>query len=151
MTTSVLDGIPGLGPVRQKRLRKELGGVAGVRKATLEELQALPWLPEAVAEAVYRKIHTPAVPRRSLQPIPFTAPRPAPTRLRPRTVGGVGRLVAGGFTDGADAEYDEQILPLAAPTWPGAASVLDVGTGEGQIARLASAGGATRVAGSTPR
>jgi excinuclease ABC subunit C len=72
MTTSVLDGIPGLGPVRQKRLRKELGGVAGVRRASLEELQALPWLPDPVAEAVYRKIHTPAPARRSLQPIPFS-------------------------------------------------------------------------------
>ncbi len=46
MTTSVLDGIPGLGPVRQKRLRAELGGVAGVKRASLDELQALPWLPD---------------------------------------------------------------------------------------------------------
>ncbi|MDQ3462773.1 MAG: excinuclease ABC subunit UvrC, partial [Actinomycetota bacterium] len=30
MTTSVLDGIPGLGPARQKRLRAELGGVTAV-------------------------------------------------------------------------------------------------------------------------
>jgi excinuclease ABC subunit C len=72
MTTSVLDGIPGLGPVRQKRLRKELGGVSGVRKASLEDLKALPWLPDPVAEAVYRKIHMPAPARRSLQPIPFS-------------------------------------------------------------------------------
>jgi SAM-dependent methyltransferase len=54
------------------------------------------------------------------------------------------------FTDGADAEYDEQILPLAAEHLAGAASVLDVGTGEGQIARLAVAGGATRVVGVDP-
>src|SRR5918998_1170107 len=72
MTTSVLDGIPGLGPVRQKRLRKELGGVSGVRNAPLEDLKALPWLPDPGAEAVYRKIHTPAPTRRSLQPVPFT-------------------------------------------------------------------------------
>ena len=39
-----------------------------------------------------------------------------------------------GFTDGADAEYEEQILPLARECLAGAARVLDVGTGEGQIA-----------------
>ncbi|MDQ3147888.1 MAG: class I SAM-dependent methyltransferase, partial [Actinomycetota bacterium] len=46
-----------------------------------------------------------------------------------------------GFTDGADAEYTEQILPLAAEHLGGARSVLDVGTGEGQLARLASGAG----------
>jgi excinuclease ABC subunit C len=57
MTVSVLDGIPGLGPTRKKRLTKELGGVNAVKRASLEELQALPWLPEAVARAVHDKIH----------------------------------------------------------------------------------------------
>ncbi|HUR49820.1 MAG TPA: class I SAM-dependent methyltransferase [Acidimicrobiales bacterium] len=49
------------------------------------------------------------------------------------------------FTDGADPEYVEQILPLVAeeldrrkPT-----VVLDVGAGEGQISRLAARSGAT--------
>jgi SAM-dependent methyltransferase len=52
------------------------------------------------------------------------------------------------FTDGADAEYDEQILPLAAEHLAGAASVLDVGTGEGQIARVAAGvDGVARVVG----
>ena len=44
-----------------------------------------------------------------------------------------------GFTDGADPEYEEQILPLATEHLAGASSVLDVGTGEGQVARLAAA------------
>ncbi|MDP9070067.1 MAG: class I SAM-dependent methyltransferase, partial [Actinomycetota bacterium] len=44
-----------------------------------------------------------------------------------------------GFTDGADPEYEQQILPLAAEHLAGAARVLDVGTGEGQVARLAGA------------
>ncbi|HYI63162.1 MAG TPA: excinuclease ABC subunit UvrC [Acidimicrobiales bacterium] len=59
MTTSVLDGIPGLGETRRKRLAKELGGVRAVQAASLDELRALPWLPDAVAEAVHAKLHTP--------------------------------------------------------------------------------------------
>lgn len=46
------------------------------------------------------------------------------------------------FTDGADAEYEEQILPLAADLLAGARHVLDIGTGEGQIARLLTGNGA---------
>ena len=42
------------------------------------------------------------------------------------------------FTDGADPEYEEQILPLTARHRAGARRVLDVGTGEGQLARLAA-------------
>ncbi|MEJ5255562.1 MAG: excinuclease ABC subunit UvrC [Acidimicrobiales bacterium] len=57
MTKSVLDEIPGLGPARKKRLVKELGGVTAVRRASLEELQALSWLPDQVAQAVYQKLH----------------------------------------------------------------------------------------------
>ncbi|MDQ3385121.1 MAG: class I SAM-dependent methyltransferase [Actinomycetota bacterium] len=55
-----------------------------------------------------------------------------------------------GFTEGADAEYTEQILPLAAEHLAGCREVLDVGTGEGQVARLAVAGEATRVVGVDP-
>ena len=47
-----------------------------------------------------------------------------------------------GFTEGADPEYVEQILPLATDLLAGYPRVLDVGTGEGQIARLLVAGGA---------
>jgi SAM-dependent methyltransferase len=42
------------------------------------------------------------------------------------------------FTNGADPEYEEQILPLAAAALSGATDVLDVGCGEGQVARLAA-------------
>jgi SAM-dependent methyltransferase len=52
------------------------------------------------------------------------------------------------FTDGADAEYTEQIIPLAEVHLAGAVDVLDVGTGEGQLARVA--GGARRVVGVDP-
>jgi SAM-dependent methyltransferase len=40
------------------------------------------------------------------------------------------------FTDGADPEYVEQILPLCAEHLTGCRRILDVGTGEGQIARM---------------
>jgi SAM-dependent methyltransferase len=55
-----------------------------------------------------------------------------------------------GFTDGADAEYEEQILPLARECLAGAQRVLDVGTGEGQIARLVAREGAGLVVGIDP-
>ncbi|MFM8529674.1 MAG: class I SAM-dependent methyltransferase [Ilumatobacteraceae bacterium] len=55
-----------------------------------------------------------------------------------------------GFTDGADPEYEEQILPLAAAELAGFDRVLDVGCGDGQISRLASRLGASRVVGIDP-
>ena len=55
-----------------------------------------------------------------------------------------------GFSQGADPEYEEQILPLAAADLRGAARVLDVGCGEGQVARLALAGGAGLAIGVDP-
>jgi excinuclease ABC subunit C len=57
MTSSVLDGIPGLGETRKKRLVKEMGGVGKVKAASLDELRAFSWLPDKVADAVYGKIH----------------------------------------------------------------------------------------------
>ena len=55
-----------------------------------------------------------------------------------------------GFTEGADPEYEEQILPLAAHHLDGCRDVLDVGCGDGQVARLAVRIGATRVVGVDP-
>lgn len=54
-----------------------------------------------------------------------------------------------GFTEGADPEYEEQILPLAAAELAGAARVLDVGCGDGQISRRLAAHG-SRVTGVDP-
>ncbi len=56
MTTSVLDGIAGLGPTRRDRLVKEFGGVRAVQRASLDDLLALSWLPDAVATAVHDKV-----------------------------------------------------------------------------------------------
>jgi len=57
MTVSALDGIPGLGEVRQKKLIQALGGVNAVKRAELHELTALSFLPDAVAQAVFAKFH----------------------------------------------------------------------------------------------
>lgn len=46
-----------------------------------------------------------------------------------------------GFTDGADPEYDEQVLPLAAAELEGFERIVDVGCGDGQIARVLAAAG----------
>ena len=48
-------------------------------------------------------------------------------------------------TGGVDPEYTEQMLPLAAEHLRGATRVLDVGTGEGQVARVATGVGAAVV------
>jgi SAM-dependent methyltransferase len=55
-----------------------------------------------------------------------------------------------GFSDGADPEYEEQILPMAAEHLAGVRQVLDLGCGEGQIARLAVRAGAEAVVGLDP-
>jgi SAM-dependent methyltransferase len=50
-----------------------------------------------------------------------------------------------GFTDGADPEYVEQIVPMAADELAGSSLVLDIGCGDGQISRVAASAGATVV------
>jgi excinuclease ABC subunit C len=50
-----LSGIPGLGPARRSRLLDACGGVAGVRAASLSELERL--LPARTAAAVHAALH----------------------------------------------------------------------------------------------
>jgi excinuclease ABC subunit C len=57
MVSSSLDGIPGLGEVRAKRLVKSMGGVNAVKRASLDDLRALSWLPDPVAEAIHARFH----------------------------------------------------------------------------------------------
>jgi excinuclease ABC subunit C len=57
MTKSVLDDIAGLGPARRKRLVEAMGGVRAVQNASRDDLTALAFLPDAVADAVYDKLH----------------------------------------------------------------------------------------------
>ena len=55
-----------------------------------------------------------------------------------------------GFTDGADPEYEEQILPMAIHELAGFERVLDVGCGDGQIGRALARAYGTRVIGVDP-
>ncbi len=57
MTASSLDGIPGLGESRKKKLVQAMGGVTPVKKASLDTLKDLSFLPDAVAEAIHAKFH----------------------------------------------------------------------------------------------
>lgn len=57
MKSSELDGIKGLGPARRERLLKELGGMSGVRSASIDQLQSVSWLPDEVAAAVHQRFH----------------------------------------------------------------------------------------------
>jgi len=50
-----------------------------------------------------------------------------------------------GFTNGADPEYEEQIIPLALEELAGRHVILDVGCGDGQISRALAAQGSTVV------
>jgi excinuclease ABC subunit C len=77
MTKSALDGVAGLGPARRTRLLRELGSISAARRATLEELVALPWLPEATAKELYRHLHEPLSPRLSRTPVPIPLARDA--------------------------------------------------------------------------
>jgi excinuclease ABC subunit C len=67
MTKSALDDVKGLGPVRRRRLVAEMGGVKVVQAAALEELKALSWLPDEVAQAVYDHLHGGSAGRRAIE------------------------------------------------------------------------------------
>jgi excinuclease ABC subunit C len=53
---SVLGELPGIGPKRQALLLKHFGSVENMAQAPLNKLQALPFLPEAVARQMHRQL-----------------------------------------------------------------------------------------------
>jgi excinuclease ABC subunit C len=57
MTASILDGVVGLGPTRQRRLLEHFGTMGDLRSASLEDLSALSWLPTSVAEGTFAALH----------------------------------------------------------------------------------------------
>ncbi|MBD8061296.1 excinuclease ABC subunit UvrC [Oceanitalea stevensii] len=58
MTRSVLDDVPGLGPTRAKALLAEFGSVAGLRKATAEEIAGVKGVGPRTAQAVVDALRT---------------------------------------------------------------------------------------------
>jgi excinuclease ABC subunit C len=57
MTKGALDGIQGLGEARKKKLIAHFGTVAAVKKASLDNLLSLDWLPETVARDIFKQLH----------------------------------------------------------------------------------------------
>lgn len=51
---SSLEDLPGVGPARRKALLKYFGSLKKIRAAELEELKAMPGLPESLAETIYQ-------------------------------------------------------------------------------------------------
>ena len=56
-TTSVLEEIPGIGRARAKALLTHFGGLAGVQKATVEELCAIRGVTAEIAEKIVAHFH----------------------------------------------------------------------------------------------
>ena len=56
MTSSVLDGIPGLGERRKSRLLNEFGDISNIKNLKLDELKGLSWLPEKVAIEITERL-----------------------------------------------------------------------------------------------
>ncbi|HUR62201.1 MAG TPA: excinuclease ABC subunit UvrC [Candidatus Thermoplasmatota archaeon] len=52
VTASPLDGVPGIGPRRRAELVKAFGGLEGLRSASVEDLQRVPGITEAMARRV---------------------------------------------------------------------------------------------------
>jgi excinuclease ABC subunit C len=63
MVATTLTGVEGLGPARRDRLLERFGSLDAMRQATLDELQALAWLPDDVALGLYDHLQGPAQPR----------------------------------------------------------------------------------------
>jgi excinuclease ABC subunit C len=57
LTTSELDGVPGLGRARRATLLRRFGSVRKLRAASVPEIAAVPGLGRQTAEAVYRALH----------------------------------------------------------------------------------------------
>lgn len=63
MVSSSLDGVVGLGPKRRDALMEQFGSLSALRQASLEELHAIAWLPNDVAENLYDHLQGPTAPK----------------------------------------------------------------------------------------
>ncbi len=57
MTTSILDGLPGVGPARKRALLTHFGSPDAVLEASREELEAVPGIPGKLARELHRELH----------------------------------------------------------------------------------------------
>ena len=57
MVATGLEGITGLGAVRRTKLLAHFGSLGALKKATLEEIHAVSWLPDDVGQRVYDALH----------------------------------------------------------------------------------------------
>lgn len=55
---SRLDSVPGVGPTRRKNVLKHFKTVEALKAATVEEIAEVPGLPQAVAENIWKMLHT---------------------------------------------------------------------------------------------
>ena len=56
MTVSILDEVPGVGPVRKKAIMKRFGSMKRLRAASEEEIASVPGVPSDVAHAVFESL-----------------------------------------------------------------------------------------------
>ncbi len=57
MTSSIIDGLPGIGPTRKRVLLKHFGSPEAVMGATRDQLEAVPGLPGKTARQLYEFMH----------------------------------------------------------------------------------------------
>ena len=57
MTTSILDGLPGVGPTRKRALLTHFGSPDAVLEASREELEAVPGISGKLARELHRELH----------------------------------------------------------------------------------------------
>jgi excinuclease ABC subunit C len=70
MTSSVLDGVPGLGETRKKALLTRFGSLKRLRTATAQDIMAVPGVGRRTAEAVLAVLHRPeAEPEPAVDPV----------------------------------------------------------------------------------
>jgi excinuclease ABC subunit C len=52
LTKSALDAVPGIGPARRRALLRAFGSAAGVRRASVAELEAVPGISHGLAAVI---------------------------------------------------------------------------------------------------